>query len=568
LNRARTWRYGFALCACLAGACAPILGLDDLEARPIAPDAGGDTGVDAPSDAGNCTTHAECVDRAVGSPARCVDNVCVNVETIELCNQQILPNKPELLKDEKTILVAAFLQGGNPLITAEGRAYQMALDEIEAAGGILPSGRHLAVLFCDADPAKVERGVKHVVNDLHVPAILAAFGTGNLAKLVAGDVANAGVFTMNPSFTTDYLRFADTGRLVWSLLGTYEDVALAYRPILEQLKEEKQLAPDIKVALIATNGSLDAPMADVVHKGPADEDGGRDKKKAIAMSGNLSPEEDPTHFKRFPIESFEFTTTPNNQAFQKVIDDVVEFEPDVIIALTDLELELLFPQIDSALYAKYHPGPDAGADAGPARKGPYWILGPSNGGLQKTSGPTALGVYIKEKDEHRARVIGVQFAGALETEQQVGFRERMVAKYEDPTTLGLNSENFYDAIYWLAYGFAAKGPGAKVAGESFSDGVRKLYKGSPPVHPGNETTVQDSFREIAKLPKEGTLYVGALGPPDINEPTGTWNSVGASYCYPPWQEQSEPRYDVRRYSSDGGLVPVTGTKPITCTSSN
>ena len=83
---------------------------------------------------------------------------------------------------------------------------------------------------------------------------------------------------------------------------------------------------------------------------------------------------------------------------------------------------------------------------------------------------------------------------------------------------------------------------------------------------GDIETVQHAFDQIDNYPPNGNVYVGALGPPDINEPTGTWNSVGSTYCFPPYAlGLPAPTYEIRRYSPDGGLVPPTlDTKPLTC----
>lgn len=566
----RSWRFAFALLTGVAAACVPILGLDDLEPRPTQAqtDSGNETGADS-GDAGSCTTHAECIKAAFNNPARCVKNKCVKADVLELCNQDVVPSL-DVFGREDTIVVAAFMQGTNPQITGAGRAYSMALEELEAAGGILGrTKRHLAVLICKADPAVVDRGVKHVINDLQVPAIIASFGSGDLAELVAGDVVNAGVFTINPSFTTNYLKYAPTNGLVWSLLGTGEDVALAYRPVLQQLRAEKGLGPDTKVALIATNGSLDQRMADVVHFGPPIRTGagGNDPTKALDMLDGKTPEQDPAHFKRFRIDSLQFPKPPD---FEKTLADakrdLIAFGPDVIIALTGPEIDSFMVSVDDAILLQNKA--DSGAEAGAPKKGPYWILGPSNGELVRGASKTELGSYVDPDaggvDSRRARIIGVQFAGALETKERDLFRERMNIRNKDASAEGLAHENFYDAIYWLAYGIAAVGQNPQqINGQAFADGVRKLYRGTPEINPGEPSKLEFAFEQINEYPTNGTLFVGALGRPDINEPTGTWNSVGATYCYPPYQElKPAPTYDVRRYSPDAGLLP--GSKPLTC----
>lgn len=570
----RSWRLPFALLTGVAAACAPILGLDDLEPRPTQAqnDSGSEAGPDAEQDAGSCVTHAECIAAALENPARCVKNRCVAVKK-DLCNQQVIPD-PALLKREDTVLVAAFMNGTNPQGTGAGRALTLALEEIEAAGGILgKTQRHLAVLICDADRANAEAAVKHVVEELQLPAIIGGFGNVSLAQVVADDTVKARVFTINPSFTTDFLKYSATDGFVWGLLGTGEDVALAYRPVLEELKQEKSLG-EMKVALVATNGSLDEKMADVLQLGPLIRTGagGNDPTKALDINGK-TPEQDPVHFRRFRIDSLELKSLAEVQTgIVPVRDELVAFGPDVIIALTGPELDLFLTDVDGRLLQN---NADGGGDAAGPKKGPYWILGPSNGELVRGAGTkSALGSYVDPDaggvDSRRARMIGVQFAGALETKERDLFRERMNAKNLDASTLGLAHENFYDAVYWLAYGIAAAGVNPEINGDAFKLGVTKLFKGTPDIHPGEPGKVVHAYENINVLKKDGTRYVGALGPPDINESTGTWNSVGATYCYPPWQEQRPaPLYDVQRYLPDGGLAPTDPGKPfLFCTSPN
>lgn len=561
----RAWRIAFALVTCSAAACVPILGLDqDFRQRATEQnDSGSDADTGDAVEAPPCTSNKECIEAALESPSLCVAGKCVNVDT-QLCLPQIRPNN-EVLKEPDVIVVAAFMRGGLALQTGAGLAYDLALQEIHTAGGIQGRTHHeLAMVVCDSDPAKLDKGLKHVIRDLRLPAILAAFGSKDLATLVP-DAVDAGVFTMNPSFSTDALKFAATNDLVWNLLGTADDVALAYRPVLQALKKERLGGENanIKVALVATNGSLDEPMANVVERGPRiyTGDGGFDTSKALDMNG--SPPS-PANFKRFPLDSEEFPN-PDLSKVQTAKQGLIDWEPDVIIALTAVELDRFVVEVDTALAAK-------NADAGSNKK-TYWILGPSNGALTLSgSKKTALGVYLDYEnqggvavaDEKRSRFLGVQYAGAVDKTEHDLWVARMQTKYNEKAAEGLASENFYDSIYWLAYGFAAAGNGKPIEGHTFSVGVRELVRGPTQVLTGDRDTIQRAFAEINLY--QGTTFVGALGPPDINAPTGTWNSVGGVYCYPPYQQQLQgrpaPDYDQRRYLTDGGLA---GAKPLTCT---
>lgn len=558
------WRGGFVLAITAAAACAPILGLDDLRERVVAADSGGEDADAVAADAGRpCNRHAECVSSTGGNPALCAANQCVEIDP-QLCLQQVRPFN-DILKESDgvpVIAVAAFMRFGaeSPLQSGAGLAYDLALQEIEAAGGIKGLKPYrLAMLICDSDPAKVGRSIDHVVGELKVPAILAAFGSGQLAELVPNNVAKAGVFTMNPSFTTDVLNFTQTNGLVWNLLGTAEDVALAYRHVFQELKRQKFQDENVplKVALVATDGSLDKPMADVVQRGPrirsADAGAAFDSTKAIDMAG-VAPVNSPD-FERLDIESIENSTEKAKlvAAKQKLIDS----NPDVIIAITANELDAFVADVDAALVAK---------NPGNAKK-PLWILGPSNGATQVAGNKTPLGVYLSPNEAdasaaRRKRFLGVQYAGALDKTERTLWEGRMIKKYEDAAAGALASENFYDAIYWLAYGIAAAGPNQPLGGKAFSVGVRNLVGGPTKVVTGEGDTIRQSFLDINLL--DPVTFVGALGPPDINVAAGTWNSVGAVYCYFPQSKDAVPSYDQRRFSAsiDGGLT--NPGVPLTC----
>lgn len=561
----RPWRCVFALTMFTGVACGPLLGLDDLHEKAVTQNDEGGSAAEAGTDADaapQCKRNAECIALAQGSPALCVAGQCVNVNK-EICLQQILPDNAVLERDD-VVVVASFLllDGPTPLATGPGLAYNLALKEIQGAGGVLGTTHHeLAMIVCKAEPSSVGKSLDHVIKDLHVPAILANFGTGDLLRLVPTEVVGAGVFTLNPSVTTDALKFAPTKRLVWSLLGTAEDVARTYRPLLLELQHDKLADAPIKVALVATNGSLDEPMADLLEKGQrilTGDAGSFDTTKALSING-APPTGNPS-FMRLAIDSNELGK-PSRAKLDAAKGALQTFQPDVIIALTGAEIgELL--DVDDALVA-------AKTDAG-ATKGPYWILGPSNGATTFGGQPTTLGKRLSPaggdpiKAAVRARFVGVQYAGAVDTAERDAFRGRMLSAYGDAGAEGLASENFYDAVYWLAYGLAAAGPDAPVEGKSFQLGVRNLIDlTAPKIFAGPRATVQESFRVVNLL--QGSTFVGALGPPDINEAAGTWNSVGAVYCYPPPGAGALPTYDVRRYEVDDG-GQLSGNAPVNCTS--
>jgi hypothetical protein len=119
------------------------------------------------------------------------------------------------------------------------------------------------------------------------------------------------------------------------------------------------------------------------------------------------------------------------------------------------------------------------------------------------------------------------------------------------------SENFYDAIYWLAYGFYRGKRYVPSATDrvAFKEGVARLYQGTLPVTPGGTTEISYA-RQFLDL--NDAIYTGALGPPDIDKQFGTWRGHGSVFCYDTEgggnAKKGVVKYDAERYLPDGGTA--------------
>ncbi|MBX3210003.1 MAG: hypothetical protein KF764_33545 [Labilithrix sp.] len=524
-------------------ACGPLLGLDDLRARTVHADAGGDGGEDSDAPPG-CTANAECIAAADNAPALCVAGSCVAVDQ-DLCLPQVLPSN-DVLARENVVVTASFIpfEVATPLRNRFVYAYDLALTELAEAGGIPgQTRRDVAMILCASEPEIVERSVKHVVQDLQLPAIIANFGAGDMTRFATELTVPGGVLTINPNVTAETLKFQPVEQLVWNLLGTPEDVALAYRPLLARV--EGKLRPNgaadgpLKVALLDTTASIESAISTIVRLGPQDRtvegSGKRLLEKAIAFNGK-SAADNGADFKRIPLPAVEQSGSPNYPAIRSTL---IDFRPDVVLALTAEEISDVVREVEKGLS-------DAGASL------PHWLLAPRNA-------RAVLDSYIntdafQARAEKRKRFMGVQYAGAVDDTQRVAWLERMQARFPNvPQAEYAAAENFYDAVYWLAYGLAAAEPGARATGRNISDGVRNLLTG-PSIHPGPLDAIANAFRLITA---GETTYVGALGPPDIDKRFGTWNSVGGVYCYGVAETQPvsfAPVYDVLRFDRQSGAL--------------
>jgi hypothetical protein len=532
-------------------ACNQLLGLDDWHARA------GDAGA-TPGEGGGgraCTSNAHCIDPKSGNAAFCVTGNCVNLD-LEHCLPQVLPTSIDVGNDD-VALIAAFipLKGSSPLAAPNALAFNLALEELAKADGIPgEKRRQVAMILCGSEDDLVEEAKRHVAEDLRVPFVIAGFDELGLTDWLENYAVDRQIFTLNPGVSTDALKLKNTERLLWNLLGTPEGVALAYRPLLvrtENYVRNKRPSAlrdaPVKVALLSTDTATEQSVAEVLQNGPIDHTTGeKDLGKALEFNGRSTAENGKNgDFLFIQVDAIEKGETPNYSGIQAQLS---AFRPDVVIALTRDEIVKIVEDYE---------GPNPGID--PATR-PTWLLSYRN------AHPQGLLAYLwTDFKQKRERFLGVQYAGASKPEQREAWLARMKAKYPDvPESSYSAVENFYDAVYWLAYGLAAAGPGAPTTGRSIREGVRTLLAG-PSIYAGPVDTITAAFWRISLEPE--TTYVGALGPPDISEKFGTWNSVGGVYCYVQNDDGLiAPRYDVLRYNGSKGELdgvldcfPTTGT---------
>lgn len=515
-----------------------------------------------PAPAPKCKSNKECPPTETG-PAICVKatGTCQSIRHEDICVPDLLPrglaggrSGNDLLEDDNVIVIGGFAPLTNTFQEPSSRAFNLALKEIDAKGGVPdgPNGRPrpLVMALCGREADRVNAGLEHLVSRLNVPALVPLFSTDILDSLVPQAVG-AGAFVLNPNEVTIGLKHAKVQERAWHLLGTPEDLALTYRPLMawveKYVRDRKGLAPgdSIRVALVTTKYPSDISIAEIIERGPSVAEQGRDVTRAIAFNGGKSAAENaaetPGYFRREPLESTDLQGTPN---YGLVRDNIVGFRPDVIIAVTGpAELEELVPTIEKRL---------AGGDGSSL---PIWVL--STGNARAPGVLKYLGADENEaKHKKLGRFFGVQYAGS--PAEAKDWKRRMDDEYlgVDPAKYSA-TENFYDAIYWLAYGLYASKVNAPPTGDSFKTGVRKLLAG-PKIFPGPDA-MANAF--LAMSTNATTTFIGALGPRDIDSDTGTQFGYGALYCY----ENASPvtvKYDVRKYDRQSGAL--VGDETTSC----
>jgi hypothetical protein len=234
------------------------------------------------------------------------------------------------------------------------------------------------------------------------------------------------------------------------------------------------------------------------------------------------------------------TNSVTSGTYATARQQIVTFQPDVILALTAQETGDLVEPIEAALYA------NAGLTALP-----IWVLSTRNDEdlrvlsyLNSFSNGESAGNKLK-------RFLGVQWADPLDTSQVQAWMTRMQANFHGVVpSIYAGRGNFYDAIYWLAYGLYSAGVAAPTTGDSFAIGVRKLLSG-PRIDEGN---VAQGFTTISNNPS-GTTFYGTLGQPNYPDPaSGIPQGSGSVYCYNQIGNQIVANYDELVMYPDGGSL--------------
>jgi hypothetical protein len=499
----------------------------------------------ADSGAGTCQSNAQCKtenpDKNTfcdknpdsGTRGQCVQIDYTNEAGTAVC---IVPDykmlygssaNPDQLLDDNDILIGAFapIGGSAPLVGPAQYAYELAQEEIHAAGGI-PAGtgnppKQLSIVYCDSDPAIVEQGVRHLVYTLHVPAILALFSDTSTTNFVQTYMVPNGIFTLNPQDTPYALKNTDLHELLWNLLGTPDQLAPAYLALAPRVETYARGLKDaggapVKVALVTS--ASDCPTEFAISSTLTEPSTG------IQFNGQ-SWTANVTAGQATVIQTVCADTNAVTQGtYDQAVAQIVAFHPDIVIAITAGETGYIVEPVEDALYG------EAGITTLP-----IWILSTrndENSGVLSYLDKVSNGEGTTQKLH---RFLGVQYADPLDTSQVDAWMLRMQTQFGvDPNTYR-GRGNVYDAVYWLAYGYASAGPGAPVTGDSFKNGVRKLLSDAGPrIYPGATMQIGEAFTAISDNldNPNGTTFYGTLAQPNYPSPTsGIPLSSGSVYCY-------------------------------------
>jgi hypothetical protein len=500
-----------------------------------------------------CNRNSECAALPGGAdvPHRCrEDHRCVPLRSNEC------PLVYGNAAHDDAIFFGAFvgLQAVHPELSPILLSYRLAQDEFngDARGGLPVPGnlsrvRPLVMIACNNDPSAVDAAMTHLAGDdadsVGVPAILSSMKPGDLNRAFM-KYEQRQIFYMNAVGSNRTLLGTPHNGFMWHMLGQPADLAPAY---VESLHLAEQYVRDsrgvgtrpLRVAVVSTTEAFDSELSDFVV--PALTYNGKDT-TANAADGN-------------------YLGVTVDLADPKPADDgrrICQFLPDIVVSTAGesfTQQSGVLASIEMAWQVCFE------QDAAVGQR-PFYILSPINFGrlsyirqiinAQMVPGP--LGTTI-DSQAYR-RFIGISAARAADPTLYNDFVKRLLSHFPDGEP---ESENFYDAFYYLAYAMYGAGSVAKVTGPGIADGMLRLISGPTPYNVG-PIAMQDVISALSVATATIRLN-GTLGPANFARQTGARVDVGSVFCF---DENTAVRPQVLRYDptpDDRSPGRFTGTFP-------
>lgn len=388
-----------------------------------------------------CCSAAQCMAAHGGEPYACPrpGQACVRLKT-DAC--------PRLLgaaSDPSAILlgVVGRISGDTASLTAQQvDAMELAVSEVNSATLGIPGAagapaRPVAAIACDEG---VDTELEHLIDELHVPAIVAlgtsGFVVGLTPKLVATDTfmmcANCG----SPALTT-----LDDHDLVWRTQPTLTDSgkaeAVYFAELESKVRAADAIAPSaaIKLAAVSSKAFIYAAATesfatDVRYNGG---------KTALANQGNF-----------LRIDYDDPGTTPGVD-LKALANQVIAYAPQVVAISGSCETLSILSTIED------------GWTTGPR---PYYL---GNSGIECPE----LFDFVAARPDVRARVRLFDFVPPVESASAAqGFGIRLKTKYASDDPIATNGP--YDGMYGTLYAVAAVDPSKPLTGSLIAAQVPRL----------------------------------------------------------------------------------------------
>jgi ABC-type branched-subunit amino acid transport system substrate-binding protein len=509
---------GFIAAAVLAG-CNAILGLNELSIDTAGADgstggsggsgggsggSGGSSMMDVAPDnfVGECVSNVECTDRATAAAidagtlsdagdggARVVPAICMKPEgrCVELLSEDCHEVTGNYRDDDAIILGTLFSTTGDQALTnlQRQRSATLAAEEINMVGGVpAASGaanpRPLVMVSCD-EAAMLLRAAGHLVNDLHVPAIVGPNTSQDTIDLSNKLTVAAGTVLMTPTGVASSIAALNDNDLTWLMVPSDVQRAPLMIKQLTELETQVRMAhPErttVKLGIVFRNDALGI--------------GTRSSLNDLTFNGQ--PLSHPINIGTggaVTVDGYEFGAADQNA----LVASYVTFAPDIIVLAGTAEA---ITKVMEPLETRW---------TAPTR--PYYML------IDSVKVPDLIRVAANAELRGRIRGTGITPAPssvAVLNAFNVDYRVRYGSP---PTASGVGPS--YDATYAIAFALAATRD-LPVTGANIAKGLRRLAGGMTTVEV-MPSRVLAGFQKLAS--GENITGVGTFVPLD-------WNSDGA-----------------------------------------
>jgi hypothetical protein len=531
----------FAGYTCAGGTCvAPV--------ATVTPEGG----VDA--DPG-CTSNGDCHPSPTAQAQNHLEVAC-DVDT-HACLQLTSNECPYVIGDYTGTTAPPIFLGAFATFPASGPTshpsylnYAFALNEFDVTSSGVPAGlgtgrRMPVAVACNdgLDTAGLGTAMTHLINDVHVPSIVAALPSAALSQVFStyASEAKSDIFVINPFSWDSNLTSLTTSGLLWSMLGQPGDVAPAYTAFLPALETYVRTSPlwtlgstaPMRIATVTANATDLNDLASAVEP-------------VLVWNGGKSTTADTSNYLSVVLSDSTLNGTPVanidvGDSTSGAEGQILQFQPQVIVSFASEEFFALM----SKLEIDWPSGPL-----------PFYLVGSYN------MGSTTLQTDLQtNRATLPQRVAGIGVASSSNSQVLNQYNQDFLSYLNGPTSQqDLGQENYYDAMYFAVYSLVAAGRNVSpITGSDIAQGMLDLI--SPTAAP-YDVGPSDQGNIFTALGQRSQIsLVGTLGPPDFDVFNGARVGQGDVYCLQ--QDDGgvyDYEYDVLRLTNpDGGPGPDGGS---------
>ncbi|HKO53232.1 MAG TPA: ABC transporter substrate-binding protein [Polyangiaceae bacterium] len=493
---------------------------------------------------GDCTTNQECTDRLT-QEAMGKAGGTGTAEVAAACVKSPIPHCVKLLSEDcdgitgdylnnRAIFVGSLFSTKGPTAATNlvrQQAAALGIEQINMAGGIptgstSANGRPLVMVSCD-ESTNLIRAATHLVNDLHVPAIVGPNTSQDTLDVSTNVTVPGGTVVMSPTGVASSIASLSDNDLTWLMVPS--DVQRAPLMISQVGELEKQLKAErtketIDLGIIFRNDALGI--------------GTRTALDGLKVNGQ-SLANNP-HVKIDP-----YSGSATDADYQALASKYVTFLPDIIVLAGTPEAIKLMEFLEK----------DWPKDGSPR---PYYVL------IDSSKVKELLTLANPNAHDLRRRVRGTGITpgpGGPDTPAATydGFLTDFAVRYKldkAPEISGIGPA--HDAAYAIGLALAAT-RSQEVSGASVAQGLRKLAGGATRLK-ANGINVLAAFQKLSA--GEKITLVGTFGILDWDANGAVQGGTLEMWCIGGSSEtaawgNSTLLFDIKTQTMSGSYVPCT-----------